>query len=476
MKLSQSRRWLLLFGIPLLSAAFAPTTRPSSQIPCIRRHLAESDDTALSNPPPTQTASSRSNLAEDKNGGETQESFSPPPPPAVPFEATGEQELPTTLGGGTALMFEMIRLSVLEWNTKPAVSPSSQFQKQQQQQQPDNGDDILPRWRPHAGVSDINTAFRTEPPSMNNEGFARTIWRNLRKRNKPSLWRNSLRTYDRMAALEAVEGLNIRRSNIHHEGAMLACAKLGLWQRALEIYHCVYQKEQEIAEARANTTKTSNVIQKQFAKSQKARTKKLQIRRGIKVSDDMIFSLVKACVRASFQRSRNRGGQQNKQLSSLSPELEEQEAALRRIPLDTALEVLSTMEETHSIPIVAHYVNPLAKAYQSLGYVQQARDILQTMLSNRTAGEEPEDGTDLLNVFDFSAKDKGSYSLLVQGSVVTGDWGAAVQGLGEMIDAGLYPNKRHSNIWSEISEGQTRPRAVGSWKKKRDDFWTDSVI
>eukprot|EP00428_Durinskia_dybowskii_P058989 CAMPEP_0170315150 /NCGR_PEP_ID=MMETSP0116_2-20130129/58162_1 /TAXON_ID=400756 /ORGANISM="Durinskia baltica, Strain CSIRO CS-38" /LENGTH=53 /DNA_ID=CAMNT_0010567627 /DNA_START=1 /DNA_END=159 /DNA_ORIENTATION=- len=38
---------------------------------------------------------------------------------------------------------------------------------------------------------------------------------------------------------------NIHRTNTHHEGAMLACAKLGLWQRALEIYHHVYQVEQD---------------------------------------------------------------------------------------------------------------------------------------------------------------------------------------------------------------------------------------
>jgi hypothetical protein len=60
--------------------------------------------------------------------------------------------------------------------------------------------------------------------------------------------------------------------------------------------------------------------------------------------------------------------------------------------LDTALEVLTSIQENHSIPLVARHVNPLAAAYQSLGYVQKARDIVQTMLSNRTAGEEPENG------------------------------------------------------------------------------------
>jgi hypothetical protein len=111
-----------------------------------------------------------------------------------------------------------------------------------------------------------------------------------------------------------------------------------------------------------------------------------------------------------------------------------------------------------------------AAAYQSLGYTKVSKEILETMLSNRTAGED-----ETLNVHDLCAKDKGSYSLLVQASVVTGDWGAAVDSLNEMTNAGIYPNPRHCNIWSEISERHTRPRAVGSWKKKRDDYWTESI-
>jgi pentatricopeptide repeat protein len=151
--------------------------------------------------------------------------------------------------------------------------------------------------------------------------------------------------------------------------------------------------------------------------------------------------------------------------------VDEKEAALRAIPLDTALEILRTIKENKGIPVAANHVNPLAAAYQSLGYVEQARDILQNMLSNRTAGEEPEDGVDILNVHDLCAKDKGSYSLLVEGAVGSGDWGAAVEALGDMTRVGLYPNSRHYNSWNEISE-RHRTR---SWKKKRDDFWVNSV-
>lgn len=262
---------------------------------------------------------------------------------------------------------------------------------------------------------------------------------------------------------------NIQRSNIHHEGAMLACAKLGLWQRALEIYHYVFQVEQE-------SQAQFDQVQKQLLRNPSRRAsskrvdtiRKSRIRRTVHVTDGMISSLVQACVVASRQRSRNKG-------SHLSMAQEEQEAALRKIPLDTALEVLTIVQGTHNIPLVARHLNPLAAAYQSLGYISQSIEILETMLSNRTAGEEPEEGVDIFNVFDLCARDKGSYSLLVQGAVVTGDWGAAVDALSDMTHAGLYPKQRHCNLWSEISERQTRPRSTGSWKRKRDDYWAESV-
>ena len=480
--LRASRKWwhlqILLVIIPLCVRALVPAAVLSQRRSLYIRQSTSTNENDNIQPEPMDGFENQQddiNATNEKSfpSLSTQQSL---PQTLDPFEATGEQELMTTLGGGTALMFEMIRASVAELQS---VKPASVQQEGRQQRMSAYDENVLPRWRPYDGVSNANFQFRTAAPDMNNEGFARSIWRNLRKRNKPSLWQNALRIYDRMSELEAVEGSEIRRCNIHFEGAMLACAKLGLWQRALEIYHYVYQTEQEIQQSRypraganaSSTQSSSSVIggkTKQFTKQ--SPKEKLRMRRDVKISDDMILSLIKACVRASHQRSKFRRQQ------SLSPKQEEKEAALRRIPLDTALEVLTTMEETHNIPVTAIYVNPLAKAYQSLGYIPQSRMILQTMLSNRTAGEEPESGGDIVNVYDFSAKDKGSYSLLVEGAVVTGEWGAAVQALGEMIDAGLYPNKRHSNIWSEISERQTRPRAQGSWKKKRDDLWTDSVI
>ena len=353
---------------------------------------------------------------------------------------------------------------------------------------------------------------------MNNQGFAQSIWRNVRKRNKPSLWRQALRTYDRMAVLEqAPDNVLVQRSNIHHEGAMVACGKLGLWQRALEIYHHVYQVEQENNHQAESSSLDPVVVSKPPPPTSKSLTKRtsaksttlsssssslssssatvaevrrLRIRRTVRVTDTMITAFVEACVIASRERHHPRHPKKDDGMNpprpSLSPAIlllspaqrsvsTEQEALWRRLPLDTALEVLTTIQDVHSIPLVARHVTPLAAAYQSLGYVSVATEMIHTLLSNRTAGEEPEDGADVLNVFDLCAKDKGSYSLLVQGAVVRGDWGAAVEALSDMTEAGLYPKSRHCHLWSEISERRTRPRAVGSRKKKRDDLWAESV-
>jgi len=415
------------------------------------------------------------------------------PIPTDPFQATGQDELFKTLAGGPALIFEMARNSILFSDTnKPTTTTTTMTTSTKsttlsfETRQPPPQSQQQHRWYPHSGISDDNPSFRTQSPAMNNQGFAKVIWKNVRKRNKPSLWKHALRTYDRMAMLEGDPDFSqIQRSNIHHEGAMQACAKLGRWQRALEIYHFVYQKEMSEIEGNGNNRQQT---QQQQQKSQRISRKNKalestvggsgsrsytrkknneRIKKGsVYVTDDMVLSLVRATVRASRLRSRRK----NSHDPPLSPEQEEREAALRRIPLDTALEILSTLPEDHNIPCFPYFFNPLAAAYQSLGYTQHSKEILESMLSNRTAGED-----EILNVHDLCAKDKGSYSLLVQASVVTGDWGSAVESLNEMTNAGIYPNPRHCNIWSEISERHNRPRAVGSWKKKRDDYWTESI-
>jgi len=298
---------------------------------------------------------------------------------------------------------------------------------------------VLPRWHPHAGIADVNPSFRTQSPIMNNQGYAGIIWRNVRKRDKPSLWRYALRTYNRMKTLEQDSQdspLKIERTNVHHEGALLACDKLGLWQEALDIYRHV--------EETATTNQT--VV---------ATTRR---RKAVCVTDNMILSLVSACVRGSKQMARS-----------------ETSLEARRAPLDAARKELLEMEESHGLPLVARHLNPLAAAYQSLGLKGDAANLLEDNLADRTSGPEEENGDDPLNVHDINAKDKASYALLVKGSVSTGDWADAVEALKDMTEAGLYPNARHLNRWTEISESKTKQRSTRSWKKKREEYWLESV-
>ncbi len=149
--------------------------------------------------------------------------------------------------------------------------------------------------------------------------------------------------------------------------------------------------------------------------------------------------------------------------------------AQRRAPLDAALRVLPNLEAKLQTPLVARHVNPLAAAYQSIGLMSEAADVLHNHLLDRTGGPEAEDGRDPFNVNDVSAKDKASYSLLVTGAVWDGDWGRAVDALRNMTEAGLYPTSRHLNAWTEVSERKTRQRTTRSWKKKQAEYWMDSV-
>jgi hypothetical protein len=311
------------------------------------------------------------------------------------FNATDvtEQPLVKTIGGGTELMFEMARRMLF-------------FDDQKQR--------VLPRWHPHSGISDNNPSFRTQSPIMNNQGYAQTIWRNVRKRNKPSLWRHALRTYSRMNTTTAPSVLNIQPSTAHHAGALLACAKLGLWERALEILDSV---EGEITDA-------------------------------------MILSLVQACVRASRSSS----------VTTLQD---------RQAPLDAAVSILTKLQEDDELefPIMAIHWNPLAAAYQSLGLYQKAQQIL-LQLPERQGPPEPEERDQHgLNTLDLEAKDKATYALLVQGAVAEQDWQSAIIALTNMTEAGLYPSARHLNRWQEESGQRSRK----SWKRKRQEYWLESV-
>jgi len=246
-----------------------------------------------------------------------------------------------------------------------------------------------PRW--HSPAS---------PPS----DASQIIWRNARKRSSPALWRYALRTFEKSASPTLSE----------FEGALVACSKLGDWNRSVAIYEMVLEEE-----------KTSDV----------------------EVTDSMIESIIRSCVRAARKDRKNRE------------------------PLDRAVDVLIK----ESSYVSARQLDAIAAAYQNQGLHNVSTALVQEHLDDRMIGPEPEDGPDRLNIHNMGTKDKGSYSLLVQSAVSTGNWTSAIDALMDMTEAGLYPNQRHIKAWSEISERKTKQRSTRSWKKKREEYWLDSV-
>jgi pentatricopeptide repeat protein len=465
----------------------------------------------------------------------------------------------TTLGGGTAMIFEMARrmwssnnndsdndniaadsFSALE---TAAASPPPPFYNNNMMV----GDRLggLPRFRRPGltGVEDVNPQFRTQPPLMDSQGYAATIWKNVRKRDKPSLWRYALRTFDRMAQQQQQQqqqlnrnDIFVQRTNIHYEGALAATAKLGLWERAVEIFQEVEeqqaaqmqkleqqkQTQKRLSNSKSRIGSSSSSITPTATRTSSSgrvpiRTTTSSATRSptaaapkdlpIQVTDHMVTSLIRACVRASrqepsFSLEEERVG--NIDVSSLSsspsapPSKEEQQQerlallALRRKPLDRAVEIAiercmlmyadddDDTNTNNNMPygclrVEAHHVNPLAAAYLQLGLIPEANKLLH-LLKNRKIGPEPEKRSDVrFNINDLGTKDKASYTLLVKGFVSQGDWVGAVDVLADMTTAGLYPVNRHLNEWTEVSERKTKHRTTRSWKKKRDEFWLDSV-
>lgn len=336
-------------------------------------------------------------------------------------EPSNRDGLVKTLNGGTAMIFEMARRSF------STDSTDSSF---------------LPRWHPVRGISPVNPNFRTQSPQMDPQGFAGTIWKNARKKSQPAMWRYALRSYDRMV-LPNNSTAKVERTNIHYEGALVACSKLGAWEKALEIYNEVQLKEAKWME---------RVAEESASQTRRTRRKKEPT---VFITDTMIMSVVRACVRAAREKSH---------LSLAS----------RREPLDCAVQAVQQLPDR--IPLVSRHLNPIAAVYQSLGLYREAALLLSDNLRERSRGPEPEDGHDQFNVHDVGAKDKASYALLVQGAVSVGNWTGAVEALQNMTSAGLFPAERHLNAWTEISERKTKQRSTRSWKKKRDEYWLDSVI
>jgi hypothetical protein len=341
-----------------------------------------------------------------------------------------EQPLVQTLQGGSSLIFAMAKRM---WDPKSAGVAA------------ERGD----------SKATVQGGERVWSVTASRQEFAAIIWKNARKGNKPGMWRYAVRTFDRMMEDEKL-GLTI-----HYEGALTACAKLGMWERALEIYRTAQDRE--------------DVLRKKLSAASKAKP-----RLAVQVNDNMVMSLLRACVRASRQRQKlpisdntDAGADDAASGSTSSSTRELQER--QRIPLDAVREILQEIEIRHGLTLTARHLNPVAAAYLSLGLVADAASLLQSNLADRTTGPEAEDGEARFNVNDLAAKDKGSYSLLVQGAVSDADWAGAVDALTDMTEAGLYPVARSLNTWTEVSERKTKRRATRSWKKKRDESYLDSV-
>lgn len=450
----------------------------------------------------------------------------------------------TTLSGGTPLIFDMAR-RMLVWDDElyqglNDASPSSEASSSTTPTQAAAANmaaaAALPRWRPKSitqqSISNANPSFRTSSPIMTNAGYASILKRNSRKKNKPSMWRHCLRVYDKMGEIEK-EGrkvdkrgkkIKVKRSTAHHEAALVAASKLGLFERALSIYQRVEKASLALNAAGASKTDSGTL-----------RSKK------IRITDNMVLSLISSSVKASHIKKTTTNppsyldASNDVELStalddSIKTNATDGNATMydesadyvppmqtsvsarntlrlltiqeRRKPLDFAREIVLSIEEKHDIPLVSRHVNPLASAYLHLGLRSEASNLINTLNDRRPPPPDPypkktkkekseltspnprfsegvqimnwedvdlnddeefDDGYESpqLNIYDVQSKDRGSYALLVKGAVIDEDWEGAVAELQRMNDAGLHPNSSNLNSWAEVMEKGCRPAGRG---------------
>jgi hypothetical protein len=250
------------------------------------------------------------------------------------FQVEHQGNLKKTLPGGQSLLFEMARkLFVWEFNDDQEYDGKSL--RKSLRQRDSEGNILLPRWRPYNGVSNDNVEFRSSAPRMTTEGYARAILRHARKRN-PSMWKQALRIYDKTVELErqfsaqqvhqgsnssiknknnitstapitATTNKGFARTTLHYVGALVACSKLGLWKQAFEIFN----------DAQNNPS--------------------------IQITDGMVLSLLRACVRSSCG---NKNDWEHVRLQNSGCR---ETMISRRAPLDAAKELLLKLEVRKTI-------------------------------------------------------------------------------------------------------------------------------
>jgi len=383
------------------------------------------------------------------------------------IDDVGETEpMQQTLSGGPALIFAMAR-RMLVWedesyegdpntrNSGPYKSIGSSESKSQTSITASSSKTrtVLPRWHPHDGIADNNPYFRSEQPLMNNRGYAGVIRRNSRKRGKISLWRHAIRVYDKMRTLEEEGGgeLRIRRGTEHHEAALVAYAKLGLWRDSLRIYtelanldvdntnSISYVAPDDSSDSRSKYFNRPEIISEDGSKE--------------KVTDNMILSIISACVRGSKSKKYD------------SPKE-------RRAPLDAAKDIVFAMEKRHDIVLASRHVNSLAAAYQKRGLSIESSNLLQRTLAQRTKPTLKNDDTQGYSsagaINEVSAKDGASYNILIQGAVSEGDWSSAIDSLRSMTETGHYPSNGNLNSWTEIANKRERRGSGRKMKKTRE--------
>ncbi len=349
----------------------------------------------------------------------------------------------TTLSGGPSLIFEMAR-RMLVWDDElyqsgmlnDAGSRRSEGDTGSltsvptiPQSQLSDSTSSLPRWRPSAirqqSISNVNPAFRSSSPIMTDAGYAGIMRRNSRKRNKPSMWRHCLRIYNKMEELEKEiaeetggggaagdasyrnylsysSGNNfagvrrmtkIKRGIVHHEAAMVAASKLGMWEEAILIFW-------RVESSLSNKTDTKSTG-----------SNNLTINRGGDcITDNMILSVISACVKGSKIKQTaisnahgtsvvngidgtgrtnvtdNQGSNNTLRAIFSSRPITMRALTIdeRRKPLDVARDILLSLEVKHGIPLVARHINPLASAYNRLGLCSEASALINEHLKDRT--------------------------------------------------------------------------------------------
>jgi len=231
---------------------------------------------------------------------------------------------------------------------------------------------------------------------MSPDVAASLIRRNGRKR-QPGMVRHAVRLYERSNPAD--------RDVRHHEAALAAMGKLGMWKEAVATYNEIWMGAGDGAGGGPRGDRGPGTV-----------------------TDNMILSVIRACVRGSG------GG---------AP-------VERREPLDVARDVVLNVESDHGIPMASPMVNPLAAGYQKIGLLDESRALLD-LLTDRECMTS-------FHVDDVSAKDHASYALAVRSHVAEGDWVHAARSLREMGDAGAHATRGQWKDWSELGTSVSRKR------------------